>query len=165
MPNFDLVNMIGTDIRIELVRHLTERDRDIILRLTHQALQILNAQNISLYISYPKTFPLVLKRKHKIEALIVGTPVEHYKGDETFTEPMMGDKKVFYTPVFAFSVYNSAKLLEREYLHFLKQRKIEVESRHMRQDICESQGFEVSTKFFEWLSDGKPMCYCRRTLK
>lgn len=165
MPNFDLVNMIGADIRIELVRHLTERDHDTVLRLAHQALQILNAQNISLYISYPKTFPLVLKRKHRIEALIVGTPVEQYKGDETFTEPLMGEKKVFYTAVFAFSVYDSAKLLEREYLHFLKQRKIEIEARHMRQDICQSQGFEITTRFFEWLSDGKPMCYCRRELK
>jgi hypothetical protein len=165
MPNFELVNMIGTDIRIELVRHMTERDQDTILRLDHQVLQPLNAQNISIYISYPKTYPMVLRKKHKIQALIIGMPVEMFSHDETFTEPEMGAKTVFYTAIFCFSDFSSAKILEKEYLRFLQNRKIVHESRHMRQDICIEQGFEVVTSFYEWLVDDKPMCYCKRTLK
>ena len=165
MPNFELLNMIGTDIRIELVRNMTERDQDTILRLGHQVLQPLNAQNIGIYISYPKTYPMVLKKKHKIEALIIGAPVEMFSHDETFTESEMGKKTVFYTAIFCFSDFSCAKLLEKEYLQFLKNRKVQFESRHMRADICTEQGFEITTKFFEWLSDGKPMCYCRKSLQ
>lgn len=165
MPNFELVNMIGTDIRIELVRNLTERDQDTILRLGHQVLQPLNAQNIGIYISYPKTFPMVLRKKHKIEALIIGAPVEMFSHDETFTDMEIGKKTVIYTAVFCFSDFPSAKLLEKEYLRFMQNRKYQHESRHMRLDICTEQGFEVVSKFFEWLEDGKPMCYCKRQLK
>jgi hypothetical protein len=165
MSNFELVNMIDNDIRIELIRHMTERDQDTILRLAHHVLLPLNAQNIGLYISYPKTYPMVLKKKHRIEALIVGVPVENFSHDETFTEPDMGKKTVFYTAMFSFFDVSSAKILEKEYVHFLKVRKIQAESRHMRADICAEQGFEIQTKFFEWLSDGKPMCYCKRAIK
>jgi hypothetical protein len=77
----------------------------------------------------------------------------------------MGEKLVYYTAIFCYSIHESARLLEKEYLHFLKQRKVMFESRHMRIDLCQSQGFEVSAKFFEWIEDGKPMCYCRRELK
>lgn len=157
----DLINLLDGDCRIELIKILDERDKDIILRLPFHSLLLLNAANISNYFQYPRNISMVFRRKQNIEALMIGIPIENFYEDETFPDPDIGKKNTFYTAILAFSNSKAFKILEGEYRKYLQNYKIQFESRHLRLDWAKGSSFDVIKVFSGWLLSESPVAYCR----
>jgi len=158
---FDTINLLDGDARIELSKILSEHDRDILLHLHAHTPTTLNVANIDNYFDYPKTIPIVYRKKRLIEAVIIGIPIEHFYEDETFPDPEMGKRNTIYTAVI---LYNDPKVfskLEAEYRNYLKNYNITFESRHMRLDWVKGSGFEMVKVLDEWQIGGFPVSYCK----
>ena len=162
MPlEFDTINLLDGDARIELAKILSEHDRDILLHLHAHAPTTLNVANIDNYFDYPKTIPVVYRKKRLIEAVIIGIPIEHFYEDETFPDPEMGKRNTIYTAVILYNDPKVAMKLEAEYRNYLKCYNTIFESRHMRLDWVKGSGFEMVKVLDEWQIDGSPVAYCK----
>ncbi len=165
MPlDHDLINLLDGDCRIELVKILDDKDKDVVLRLPSFSLMPLNVANIGNYFRYPQNVAMVLRKKRKIEALIIGIPVEKFYEDETFPDPDIGKKNTFYTAIIAYLNGKAFKSLEDEYRKYLSNYGIRFESRHLRLDWVKGTSFEVVKVFPGWLVSDSPVAYCKHKI-
>jgi hypothetical protein len=162
MPlEYDLINLFDDDSRIELIKILSARERDDLLRLANHTLLPLNLANIDKYINFPKTIPIVYRKKRKLEGLLVGIPIEKFSEDETFPDPDMGKRNTVYTAIVC---HNDAKIyikLLAEYRNYLALHNSVHESCHLKTSFIERTDFEVIKIFKGWVVDGVEIAYCK----
>ncbi|MEZ4813168.1 MAG: hypothetical protein R2883_06810 [Caldisericia bacterium] len=113
---------------------------------------------------YPTTIPIAYRKNGRIVGLIVGIPIEKFDGDETFPDPDINKRNTVYTVVIQYDDPSVAKVLEKEYLAYLKRYNIKNESRHMRCDWVKGSGFKKMKNISEWKVEGFDICYCKREI-
>lgn len=157
----DLINLFDDDSRIELMKILSARERDDLLRLANHTLLPLNLTNIDKYVNYPKTIPIVYRKKRKLEGLLVGIPIEKYSEDETFPDPDMGKRNTVYTAIIC---HNDTKVFTKllaEYRNYIALHNTVHESRHIKATFLEGTDFEIIKVFKGWMVDGVEIAYCK----
>jgi len=158
---YELINLLDGDCRIELTKVLSQKDFDSVLRVPMHSIVSLNAANVSQYFNYPKTIPVAFRRKKTIEAFIVGVPVEKYIDDETFPDPDIGRRNTIYSAIIAYSDTRTYNKLVADYRIYLSKFNATFESRHLRTDWAKGSEFEVVKVFDYWKIDGVPVAYCK----
>jgi hypothetical protein len=160
----ELINIINSSDRIELIKSIKRQDRDCLLLLKPLTLTILNLANLDKYIDYPETIPIIYRRHQEIVGIMVGIPAERYKNDETFPESPSSLKNTVYTVVIQMNQNVSIlSVLEGEYMQYLKSHGLKDESRHMPIDQLK-KGFDIIKVIDDWKINDSAICYCKRKL-
>jgi len=67
----ELINIINSSDRIELIKSMKRQDGDCLLLLKPLTLTILNLANLDKYIDYPETIPIIYRRHQEILGVTV----------------------------------------------------------------------------------------------